>query len=313
MRSGPGTGYGRICVLARGAAFYVTGGSGTWWQVSVNGRTGYIASQYVYVTGVVAASSGLNMRSSASTSSSRVATIPYGTKVTIVARASNSWYKVYYGGGYGYCSASYISLSSSGGTSGGGGGYYPSTGGGGSSSGGGSSGGRFSGRVTDSQMRAMGWSSYKLSDLNSCISRFGITTLPRIRHFIAQCSHESCCGRYTKELAFGSAYEGRRDLGNTHSGDGKRYKGGGYIQLTGRANYQTLANSLGDQNVMQGVDYVAAHYPWTSAGYWWYSHGMNSLCDSGASVETITRRVNGGTNGLSSRKSYYNKACQVFR
>ena len=47
---------------------------------------------------------------------------------------------------------------------------------------------------------------------------------------------------------------------------------------------------------MNGVDYVAATYPWTSAGFWWYSNKTNALCDSGASVETITREVNGGTN-----------------
>jgi len=197
----------------------------------------------------------------------------------------------------GYCSAQYITKNGGGG-------------GGGGSSGG--SGGKFSGKVTDGQMQSMGWSNYKLSDLNRCIFKFGITTLPRIRHFISQCSHESACGRYTKELASGDAYEGRKSLGNTQPGDGRRFKGGGYIQLTGRSNYQALANYLGDQNVMKGVEYVAANYPWTSAGYWWHRNNMNSLCDQGASVTTITKRVNGGTNGLSSRQTYYNKACKVF-
>ena len=295
VRSSPSASSSKLGALANGASFTVTGGSGTWWKISYNGRTGYVASEYTKVPGKVNANGGLRMRSSTSTSSSILTTIPNGASVTIVARASNSWYKVSYGGKTGYSSSSYITL-------------------GGSSSGGGGGGssGKFNGKVTDAQMRAMGWSSYKLSDLNSCISKFSINTLARIRHFISQCSHESGCGRYTKELASGKAYEGRKDLGNTQPGDGPKYKGGGYIQLTGRYNYQQLANYLGDQKVMQGVDYVATHYPWTSAGFWWYKNNMNSLCDQGASVTTITKRVNGGTNGLSSRQAYYNKACQVF-
>ena len=53
-------------------------------------------------------------------------------------------------------------------------------------------------------------------------------------------------------------------------------------------------------------------YPWTSAGYWWYINGLNTLCDNGATVETITRRVNGGLNGLAERKKYYDKAFNIF-
>ena len=167
-------------------------------------------------------------------------------------------------------------------------------------------------RVTADQLRAIGWRNFNIDELNNCLSRFGITTLPRIRHFISQCSHESACGVYTQEIASGTAYNGRTDLGNTQPGDGPRFKGAGYIQLTGRYNYQKFANFIGDQNVMQGVAYVAAHYPWTSAGYWWYANNMNALCDSGASVETITRRVNGGINGLSSRQMYYNRCVQYI-
>ena len=166
--------------------------------------------------------------------------------------------------------------------------------------------------VSADQLRAIGWRNFNIDELNNCLSRFGITTLPRIRHFISQCSHESACGVYTQEIASGTAYNGRTDLGNTQPGDGPRFKGAGYIQLTGRYNYQRFANFIGDQNVMQGVAYVAAHYPWTSAGYWWYANNMNALCDSGASVETITRRVNGGINGLSSRQMYYNRCVQYI-
>lgn len=107
--------------------------------------------------------------------------------------------------------------------------------------------------VSESQLRSIGWSNFNINELNSCLKRFQITTKPRIRHFIAQCSHESACGKWTQELggaSYCSKYDGRKDLGNTQAGDGCRFKGAGYIQLTGRYNYQRFANFIGDQNVM---------------------------------------------------------------
>jgi predicted chitinase len=170
-------------------------------------------------------------------------------------------------------------------------------------------------KVTDAQMKKMGWTNYHLADLNRCISKFNINTKARLRHFIAQTSHESGLGKWTQELggtSYCSKYDGRKDLGNTQPGDGCKYKGAGYIQLTGRYNYQKFSNYIGDQKVMNGCSYVATNYPWTSAGYWWYTNGLNTLCDKGASVETITRKVNGGLNGLAERKKYYDKACTIF-
>ena len=170
--------------------------------------------------------------------------------------------------------------------------------------------------VTKDQLMKIGWNNIRdsmLNDLNSCLDKFNINTPLRIRHFISQCSHESACGLYIKELASGTAYENRRDLGNTCTGDGPKYKGAGYIQLTGRSNYQALANYLGDQSVMQGVDYVANNYPWTSAGYWWYKNNMNTLCDSGVDCVAVTKRVNGGTNGLADRQKYYDLCCSIFK
>ena len=171
-------------------------------------------------------------------------------------------------------------------------------------------------KVTDSQMQKMGWTNYNLNDLNNCIRKFSINTVQRIRHFIAQCSHESGLGKYTEELggtSHCSKYDGRRDLGNTQKGDGCRFKGAGYIQLTGRYNYQQFANYIKDNRVMEGVSYVSKKYPWTSAGFWWSQNGMNKLCDSGASVEVITKRVNGGYSALSERKKYYDRACGIFK
>lgn len=73
----------------------------------------------------------------------------------------------------------------------------------------------FGRQITDSQ----------LADLNSCLVRFQINTRDRLRHFISQICHESGQLRWLKELASGAAYEGRRDLGNTQPGDGRRFKG----------------------------------------------------------------------------------------
>ena len=173
--------------------------------------------------------------------------------------------------------------------------------------------------VTESHLNQIGWSSTYLSakiiaDLNSCLQRYNITTNSRVRHFISQCSHESGAGRWTKELASGEAYEGRADLGNTQPGDGPKYKGGGYIQLTGRYNYTKFSQAIGDQEVVnQGVNYVATNYPWTSAGFWWDNNKMNALCDTNPTVEAVTKRVNGGYNGLEDRRMYYNRCVQVFK
>lgn len=150
----------------------------------------------------------------------------------------------------------------------------------------------------------------EITELNACLHRFAITSTSRLRNFLSQTAHESGGGRYKKELASGWAYEGRVDLGNTQPGDGPRFKGGGYIQLTGRANYQAFATFIRDPSVMQGVDVVAEHYPFSSAGFWWQSNHMNELCDTNPSVKAVTLRVNGGTNGLADRQMYYER-CQA--
>ncbi len=81
--------------------------------------------------------------------------------------------------------------------------------------------------------------------LEQAMQEFEIIGLLRESAFLAQLAHESAELRYMEEIASGSAYEGRRDLGNTRPGDGKRYKGRGPIQLTGRANYQKYGHLLG--------------------------------------------------------------------
>ncbi len=145
-------------------------------------------------------------------------------------------------------------------------------------------------------------------DLQRCLSLFNIKSRNQIRHFLSQCGHESAGLRYTVELASGKAYEGRRDLGNTQRGWGVLYKGGGFIQLTGRVNYMKLFNHTNDNRVLtDGAKYVGRVYPWTSAGVWWDANGMNKMIDRGATVRQVTRRVNGGYNGLADRERWWSK------
>mgnify|MGYP000597829266 CR=1 FL=1 len=151
-----------------------------------------------------------------------------------------------------------------------------------------------------------------LSDLNACCDLFKINTPPRLRHFLSQIAHESGGLQWLQELASGDDYEWRDDLGNNKPGDGRRYKGGGAIQLTGRANYQAFADFMSDPKVMDGSSYVAQKFPFSSAGFWWTNNDMNTLCDRGATVEKVTRRVNGGINGLDDRIYYYNRCCDVI-
>jgi len=153
----------------------------------------------------------------------------------------------------------------------------------------------------------------ELIDLIRCLIQYKINTPARIRHFLSQTAHESGGLRWLEELGDGSDYEGRTDLGNTQPGDGPKYKGAGVIQLTGRANYEAFCKAVKDPKVMDGCDYVAQTYPFTSAGFWWTNNDMNALCDRGATVEEVTLRVNGGYNGLEDRKAYYAKACQVIK
>ena len=172
--------------------------------------------------------------------------------------------------------------------------------------------------VTEAHLNEIGWSSDfitsdMLDDLNECLEKFDIRTKSRICHFISQCSHESAAGRYREELASGEAYEGRKDIGNTEPGDGPKFKGGGYLQLTGRYNYTRFSEYVEDPEVVnQGVSYVAENYPWQSAGFWWIANEMNELADSNPTVEEVTFRVNGGYNGLEDRRQYYEKCLEVF-
>lgn len=137
-----------------------------------------------------------------------------------------------------------------------------------------------------------------------------ITTQARARDFLAQVLHESGGLHYFEEIASGAAYEGRADLGNTHPGDGRRYKGRGPIQLTGRANYKAYGTKL--HLPLEAEPTLAAKHDvgWRIAALYWDDHGLNQLADHGNFI-TITKRINGGTNGLASRLAYRQRLSHV--
>jgi len=140
-----------------------------------------------------------------------------------------------------------------------------------------------------------------IDPLDAAMDEFEINTVQRQAHFLAQVGHESGELRYVKELATGKAYEGRRDLGNTEEGDGPRFKGRGLIQITGRANYIKLAEALGLDCVTRPELIESRINACRSAAWFWKSHGLNELADADDFLR-ITKRINGGTNGIEDRR-----------
>lgn len=180
------------------------------------------------------------------------------------------------------------------------------------------------------------------AELSSTIDKYNINTPLRLSHFLAQCAHESGNWRFTvenlnyskealmsvfrrhfpteaiaaqyarkPEKIANRAYANRMLNGDEDSGDGWKFRGRGYIQLTGRQNYSYF-NAHVEDDIIQNPDLVAEKYPLLSAGWFWHENNLNSVADSGAeneNVTSVTRRVNGGTNGLADRlmkfKEYY--------
>ena len=147
--------------------------------------------------------------------------------------------------------------------------------------------------------------------INGWAEHFHINTPLRMAHYLAQIAHESGELRYTKELASGRAYEGRKSLGNTQPGDGVRFKGRGLIQITGRANYSAYANYCGF-DVVRCPELLERPLGATKSSMWVFQKfGCNDLADQD-NLKAIRRKINGGYNGLASCEKYLKRAKEAL-
>nr|ABX46791.1 putative glycoside hydrolase, family 19 [Myxococcus fulvus] len=146
--------------------------------------------------------------------------------------------------------------------------------------------------------------------LNEALDRFDIRSYARVTAHLGQILHECNQFRSLVELSDAKAYEGRSTLGNTKPGDGELFKGRGAIQLTGRHNYERAEAFFGVPFTTQPELVATPTWAFLTGGWFW-RHGsssdLNKLADAGDFL-TITKRINGGTNGLAHRESYYAKA-----
>ena len=158
-----------------------------------------------------------------------------------------------------------------------------------------------------------------LPHLNAAMQARTIDTPLRTAAFVAQLAHESGEFRWMEEI-WGPTpaqlrYEPPSDLavklGNTQAGDGKRFKGRGPIQITGRFNYATFGGRLGLDLIGNPALAATPEVAFATAGLFWQSNGLNELADARQFV-AITRRINGGTNGLADRQMYYERAKAVL-
>lgn len=174
-----------------------------------------------------------------------------------------------------------------------------------------------------------------LDAVNLTFDQFEINTAIRQLCFLSQVGHESGGLFFTEELASGQAYEGRKSLGNVNPGDGVKYKGRGLIQITGRINYQALSDFfkvdfINNPTLLAGkkstlCDANQLKYAALSAGWFWNTKNLNSLADKMSAAELghlentdaglnpnldtyilITKKINGGTNGLEDRVTRFN-------
>lgn len=184
-----------------------------------------------------------------------------------------------------------------------------------------------------------------INELDIIFDKYEINTILRISHFLAQCAHESgnfsvkqenlnysakrlqeVFGKYFTTHAKALLYErkpvkiaslvygNRMGNGDEQSIEGYKYRGRGYIQLTGKNNYLLFDKSLNETglevDIIGNPDLVATTYPLISAAWFFNKNNLNEIADLGGTKEIITRvtkKVNGGTHGLDSRISYFNK------
>jgi putative chitinase len=181
-------------------------------------------------------------------------------------------------------------------------------------------------------------------ELDNVVELFKINTPLRLSHFLSQCAHESMDFKLTIEnLNYGAdgllntfpkyftklsaikyqrsperianiAYANRMGNGNIESGDGWKYRGRGYIQLTGKDNY-TAFDSFVAENIIEQPELVALKYPLLSAAWFFHKNNLNRISDKGSSVEVITeltKRINGGNNGLKDRIHHFEKYYNIL-
>lgn len=146
---------------------------------------------------------------------------------------------------------------------------------------------------------------------NEYADKYCVNSPQRIAAFFAQVMHESCNFKYTREIASGAAYEGKKDLGNIYPGDGKKYKGHGYIQVTGRSNHAAISRDTGIDFLNNPELLTTPQYAMLSAFWFWDTRKLNELADK-AWLKTITKKINGGLNGWAERLAYYNRICDVL-
>lgn len=150
--------------------------------------------------------------------------------------------------------------------------------------------------------------------LNPALVEWTINTPRRIAAFLAQIAHETGGFQHLRELgdtAYLARYEGRKSLGNLTPGDGPRFRGRGYIQITGRANYSEAAFNL-DLPLTENP--VLAEQPCHAAriaAWFWHSRGLNPLADD-LKFNSITKKINGGLNAIDQRRRYWERAKQLW-
>ena len=151
--------------------------------------------------------------------------------------------------------------------------------------------------------------------LSAAAEKWGIDTPLRLAGFISQVAHESGRLVYVSEIwgptPTQARYEGRADLGNTRPGDGSRFRGRGLIQITGRANYRKAAEALGIDCEMRPELLALPEHAASSAAWYWATHGLNVLADV-RDIAGMTKKINGGLNGLADRQALYRSACTAF-
>lgn len=150
--------------------------------------------------------------------------------------------------------------------------------------------------------------------MNEFFPKYGITTEKRVEHFLAQALHEADGFHTLEEYASGDAYDTRTDLGNTpqKDGDGRKYKGRGIFQTTGRTNYKAAGTKMGIDALANPELLATPRYAVWAACIYWDSHGLSKYADAD-DAKTITKKINGGLNGYEDRLVYLGRVRQAIK